>query len=172
MALYEKFGEFDSVEELNRAAVAQRNEGDEEALAILAQENGIDKEDAEDFMDGCVDELATPLMAAVGKLEIEDEQLKLQGVLVDWKDAVVEMCTDDEKMQRAVRKKGKCLRDCMAALLRFAFENKVPVSEEVVKATKVTHNGKEEQMRGPVYLGMPNKHEVKQIVKKYYGVEG
>ena len=172
MALYKKFGEFDSVEELNRAAVAQRNEGDEEALVILAQENGIDKEDAEDFMDGCVDELATPLMAAVGKLKVEDEQLKLQGVLVDWKDAVVEMCTDDEQIQRAVRKKGKSLRDCMAALLRFAFENKVQVSEEVVKATKVTHIGKEEQMRGPVYLGMPNKYEVKQIVKKYYGLEG
>lgn len=66
--MFEKFGEFDSVEELNRAAAAQKAEGDEEALVALAEENGIDKEDAEDYMDDCADELATPLMAAMGKL--------------------------------------------------------------------------------------------------------
>ena len=49
--MFDKFGEFDSVEELNRAAAAQREEGDEEALFLLAKENGIDKEDAEDYMD-------------------------------------------------------------------------------------------------------------------------
>ena len=44
--MFDKFGEFDSVEELNRAAAAQKAEGDEQALVLLAQENGIDKEDA------------------------------------------------------------------------------------------------------------------------------
>ena len=169
--MFDKFGEFDSVEELNRAAAAQAKEGDEEALVALAVENGLDKEDAEDYMDGVTDVLATPLMAAVGKLKVEAEQLKLAGILIDWKDAVAEMSMEDEKLQAAVRRKGKSLRDCLAAMLRYAFENKVQVSAEVVKATKVTHNGKEEPMRGPVYLGIPNKSEVKQIIRKYYGVE-
>lgn len=169
--MFDKFGEFDSVEELNRAAAAQRAEGDEEALVILAQENGLDKEDAEDYMDGVMDILATPIQAAVGKLKIESEELRLQGVLVDWKDAIIEMCMEDEQMQRAVRRKGKYLKNCLAALLKFAFENKVQVSEAVVKATRVMHNGKEEAMRGPVYLGIPSKIEVKQITRKYYGLE-
>ena len=170
--MFDKFGEFDSVEELNRAAAAQKAEGDEQALVLLAQENGIDKEDAEDYMDGAVDELANASMAAIGKLKVEAEQLKLDGVLVDWKEEIVKECIDDEKLARAVRKKGKCLRDCLATMLRFAFENKVQVSDEVVKATKVTHNGKEEPMRGPVYLGMPNRRQVRQLARKYYGLEG
>lgn len=35
--MFEKFGEFDSAEELNRAALAQRNEGDAEAVRALAE---------------------------------------------------------------------------------------------------------------------------------------
>ena len=168
--MFEKYGEFNSYIELNRAAAAQKAEGDEEALIALALENGIDKEDAEDYMDGCTEELCTVTMAAIGKLKVEAVQLKLQGVLVDWKDAIVELCMDDLQMTTAVRRKGRYLRDCLAALLRFAFENKVQVSEEVVRATKVMHNGKEEPMRGPVYLGIPNKTDVKRIVRKYYGL--
>ena len=40
--MWDKFGEFDSAEELNRAAAAQKAEGDREALIMLAEENGID----------------------------------------------------------------------------------------------------------------------------------
>ena len=170
--MFDKFGEFDSVEELNRAAAAQKAEGDEEALVLLAQENGIDREDAEDYMDEAVDVFASTAMAATGKLKVEAEHLKLNGVLVDWKDEIVKECLCDEEMARAVRRKGKCLRDCLATMLRFAFENKVQVSDEVVKATKVTHNGKEEPMRGPVYLGMPNRRQVRQLARSYYGLEG
>lgn len=170
--MFDKFGEFDSVEELNRAAAAQKAEGDEEALMLLAQENGIDKEDAEDYMDGAVDELANACMAAIGKLKTEEEHLKLEGVLADWKEEIVGECIESAAMARAVRRKGKCLRDCLATMLRFAFENKVRVSDEVVKATRVTHNGKEEPMRGPVYLGMPNRRQVRQLARKYYGLEG
>lgn len=168
--MFDKFGEFDSVEEINRSAAAQKAEGDEEALVALAVENGLDREDAEDYMDGVTDVMATPLQAALGKLRVEAEQLKLKGILVDWKEAVEAICSEDEQMQAAVRRKGKYLRDCLASMLRFAFENKVQVSDEVVKATKVTHNGKEEPMRGPIYLGIPNKNEVKMIIRKYYGL--
>ena len=168
--MFDKFGEFDSVEELNRAAAAQKREGDKEALVALAVENGIDKEDAEDYMDGITEELATPLMAALGKLKVEAEDLKIRGILEDWKEAVAELCMEDEQMQAAVRRKGKYMRDYLAAILRFSFENKVQVSDEVVKATRVMHNGKEEPMRGPVYLGIPNKNQVKMIISKYYGL--
>ena len=166
--MFEKFGEFDSVEELNRAAEAQRAEGDEKALVLLAEENGLDKEDAEDFMDGCIPVLATPLMAATGKIWVESESLGLKGVLTDWRDTLLDLCTENEALQAAVRRKGKSLCECMAALIRFAFENKEQVSDEIVRKTKITHNGKEEQMRSPLYLGVPNKTQVKKIILDYY----
>lgn len=166
--MFKKFGEFDSYEELNRAAEAQRAEGDEEALKDIAKENGIDVEDAEDFMDGCVEEFATPLMAAAGKLKIEAVELGLEGVMLDWKDQIVAACVKDEALQIAVRRKKKSLAGCLAVMLRFAFENKVPVSDEVVNITKVTQNGKEVPMRKPVYLGIPNRAQVEKLMRDYY----
>lgn len=166
--MFEKFGEFDSCEELNRAAAAQLAEGDEGAIIVLAKENGIDREDAEDYIGGFCDRLATPLMAAIGKLELEKKDLGIQGVMEDWVNTVISLCQDEEDICRAVRRKGKTLRDCMAALLRYSFENKVQVSDKIVKATKVTHNGKEEPMRGPLYLGIPTQAEAKRIIRGYY----
>ena len=46
--MFDKFGEFDSVEELNKAAAGLKTEGDEESLIALAEENGLTREDAED----------------------------------------------------------------------------------------------------------------------------
>ena len=163
-----KFGVFDSAEELNRAAAAQKAEGDLEALIALAIENGLEKEDAEDYMDGAIDALANPFMAAFGKLKVEAEELQIKGVLGDWKDIIVSMCEENEDMQAAVMRKTKSLKECMAQLIRFSFENKVQVSDEIVKVTKVTHNGKEEPLRAPLYLGVPNRAEVRKIAMKYY----
>ena len=67
--MFEKFGEFDSAEELNKAAKGFKDEEDEENLYKLAEENGIDKEDAEDYWDGETDELASETMAAVGRIK-------------------------------------------------------------------------------------------------------
>ena len=56
----------------------------------------------------------------------------------------------------------------MAELIAFSFENKIQVSDKIVKVTKIEHNGKKEPLRGPLYLGVPNNVEVKRIVEKYY----
>lgn len=166
--MFEKFGEFDSAEEINRAAKAQLEEGGTEAVFAIAEENGLDKEDAQDYIDGYVDELTTPLMAAVGKIELEAKMLKTDGILTDWKNIIVQQCSDDDVFCAAVRKKGKALKHCMASLIRFAFENKVQISDEIVNVTKVMHNGKEEAMRKPLYLGVPNSAEAKRIIREYY----
>lgn len=166
--MFDKFGEFDSAEEINRAAKAQFDEGDEQAIYDIAKENGIDKEDAEDFMDGAFPTLVTIKTAAIGKLKVEAEDLELKGIVEDWKDILVEECTESEQMCIAVRKKGKELKHCIAHLIRFAFENKVQISDKIVNVTKVTHNGKEEPMRKPLYLGIPNKAQVKKIIREYY----
>ena len=67
--MWEKFGEFDSAEEINLAAAAQLAEGDKEAILLIAKENGIDEEDAQDYIDGMAPALCTPMMAAMGKLK-------------------------------------------------------------------------------------------------------
>ena len=166
--MWDKFGEFDSAEELNRAAAAQKAEGDEEALKILAKENGIDPEDTEDYLDGAVEELATPLMAALGKLKVEAEDLKLDGILRDWEACILEQVRKDEQMQAAVRRKGKNLKNCMAAILKYSFEEKVRISDEIVNSTKVIRNGKEEKLRGPVYMGIPDRAKTKELIRNYY----
>lgn len=166
--MFDKFGEFDSAEEMNRAAAAQREEGDEESLIMLALENGIDKEDAEDYIDYCTDEFVTPLMAAVGKLKVEGDDLDLRGIVADWKELIVKECTENERIAIAVRRKQKSMAECMAALIRFSFENKVQVSNKIVDITKVTHNGKTEPMRKPLFLGIPSKQQVKKIISDYY----
>lgn len=168
MALFEKFGEFDSAEEINRAAAAQLAEGDTDAIYALAKENGIDMEEVDDYIDGVTTELCTTLMAANGKLKVEEKELGIKGVLIDWKNGVEQLCLDDEAIAKAVRKKGKSLRDCMAALIKFSFENKVEVSGKIVEVTKVLNHGKLEQLRGPLYLGVPNRAEAKRIITDYY----
>ena len=74
MALFEKFGEMDSAEEIQAAAEGLLNEGDMESLKALAKENGFDEDDVEDWEDFGV--VITPAQAAVGKLMIEADDLK------------------------------------------------------------------------------------------------
>ena len=123
--MFEKFGEFDSWEEINKAAEGQKEEGDLEALKALALENGFEEADAEDYMDGVVPEFCTALLAAESKIRIEKKDLKPEGIMVDWIDYVIKLVSDDEKVCLAVRKKGKSLKGCIGQLLIFVHERKV-----------------------------------------------
>lgn len=109
--LFEKFGEFDGFEELNKAAAGQLEEGDIEALRALAKENGIEADETEDYIEGIVPELVTPMTAALGRLRIEFETFK------SLRDGEKEACVYIAKMvspmliveefAKAVTKKGK-----------------------------------------------------------------
>ena len=164
--MFDKFGEFDSVEELNRAAAAQKAEGDEEALVALAVENGIDREDAEDYIDGCTDTLATPLMAAMGKLRVEIDDLKLNMVLLDWVMELQAECIESEELARAVRKKGKGLDGFIALLADTGFKNKAVVSKRIVEKC----SGELKRIVGSheFYIGIPDKLTRKKLMYKYY----
>ena len=155
-----KDNEINSVEDLNCIAAELKNAGDKNSLLKLAEQYGMDKEDVEDYLDGVVEEFATPLMAAVGKLKHEAAVLGLQGVVKDWEESIEQMCTDDEELCAGVMKSDCKLVECMGKVLRYAFDNKVRVSDEVVKATK--------KLNPPVYLGFPGKAELKKLVIEYY----
>lgn len=134
--MWEKFGEFDSAEELNRAALAQRNEGDTEAVRTLAEENGLDPEDAEDFLDGAVDFLVLPFNAAVGKLTVESKELKLEGVLEDWVNDLIDLCSEDNELSLAVRRKGKELAEYIARIIDEGYEHQIKVDDRIVAKTQ------------------------------------
>lgn len=166
--MFDKFGEFDSYEELNAAAAKQLAQKDTESLKALASENGIDEEDVEDYLNADIPELTTPLTAALGKLKIEKQELGLKGILEDWYEAVTDLCINSEAVRAAVRKKGKRLDACMGRILSRAFEGKVQVSSRILDNTAVQHNGKTEKIRGPLYIGIPCRAEVKKIIEEYY----
>lgn len=154
-----KFGAFDTIEELNRAAAAQLKEGDEEALFALAEENGLEKDDVLDYMDGIAEVLASPLMAAMGKIKLEQEELKCEGFLKDCADSVITECMESEAMCHAVFRKDRSLSGYMGALLKYAFDNKVRIDDRIVKAAK---------LNPPIYLGIPGSTEVQRIIREYY----
>lgn len=159
-----KFGIFNTVEELNRAAAAQKEEGDTEALFALAAENGIAREDAEDYLDGAAEELATPLMAALGKLDTEAAGLKLEGQLKDWKDFVASMCTESAELCSAVFAPGKELVSVLAEGIRHASRNRTVLPDRITELAGIPRNSA---------IGMTGRDELRRIAEEYYlGVKG
>lgn len=158
--MFDKFGEFDSAEEINAAAEGQKDEGDEKALYELAEENGIDKEDVEDYLDGIVPELVTPLMAAYGKLKVEAAELKVYEIMEDWVQYIKIRCSEETAMAEAVRKKGKSLKGCIAELLKWSFKNQYTVDSDILKAAGVNANR--------CTLGIPGMGRAKMIISEYY----
>ena len=116
--MFDIFGEFDSAEEINEAAAAQLAEGDIEAIMTIARENGIDADDAQDYIDGTTDELCSQLMAAFGKIEVEAAELKPKEIIEDWVNYIKKRCTESEDMARAVRSEGKRVKGWIAMLLK------------------------------------------------------
>lgn len=111
--MFDLFGEFDSVEELNLAAEGLLKEGDTESVLRLAEENGLDPEDAEDYIHGESAQLASLSMAAYGRIATDEkenmnqiksqmEQMAMQTILTVLKG----MITDDT-VAAGVMRKGK-----------------------------------------------------------------
>lgn len=126
--MFDKFGEFDSYEELNAAAEKFLKDGDINNIIALAEENGIDQEDAQDYADGCIPELSTIFTAAYGRLEVQ------QRVDIESKKNYVEkmplmvintmlqgMCTSVE-VAAAVMKKGKRIVEIYEAMKAEAIK--------------------------------------------------
>lgn len=158
--MFEKYGEFDSWEELNKAAEGQKAEGDSKALKELAEENGIDEFDAQDYLDGMTDTLCTPLSAALGKLEVEKKDLKPSEIVTDWIDYIQSYVMEDNQMCLAVRKKGKSLIGCIGKLLKWSFSHKYQVDTRIIKASGIINSH--------VEMGIPGMATAKGIIRQYY----
>ena len=158
--MWDKFGEFDSAEEINELAVNLRKEGDADSLKALARENGIDPDLAEAFLDGELLYLCDDMAAAIGKIEIEAAELKPVEIMADWVEYLKARCFEDTETARAVRKKGKSLKGAIAALLTWSFKNQQAVDKDIIKAAGVS--------AGKVTLGIPGMARAKQLMAEYY----
>ena len=156
--MFDKFGKM-SYDELIRTAKAEKEEGDEEALIALAQENGLDREDAEDYMDGLTEVLCTPREAAVARIEMETKELEVSGIWEEWKGCVLEMCMENEDLCCAVCRKNKSLVGLFGKLLKLGFDSKQRVDKRICKEAGLNDN---------IYTGIPTRQQVAETISNYY----
>lgn len=157
--MFDRFGEFDSADEINESAEGLCNEGDIDSLKILAKENGIDEAYVEMYAAGDIPVLCDVASAAIGKLELEAKELKPKEIMEDWLEYIKACCAEDEDMAAAVRKKGKSLKGCIADILMWSFKEKYKVDKDIVKAAGINAR---------VEMGIPGMGTVKRLIKKYY----
>lgn len=158
--MYDRFGEFDSAEEINETAVNLRREGDVESIRVLAGENGIDEDVAAAYVAGDLVHLCDAMTAAVGKVDVEASEMKAGEIMADWADYVKARCFEDMAMARAVRRKDKSLKECIGALLTWSFKHQVPVDKDVMKAAGVS--------AGRCTLGIPGMGTARRLITGYY----
>ena len=156
--MFDKFGKM-SYDELIRTAKAEKEEGDEEALIALAQENGLDQEDAEDYMDDMTEVLCTPMEAAVARIEMEAKDLDTGGIWEEWKSCILELCMEDEDLACAVCRKSKSLLGLFGKLLKLGFDSKQQVDKRICK---------EAGLNDDVYTGIPTRQQVMETIHDYY----
>lgn len=158
--MFDRFGEFDSAAEINETAVNLRKEGDIGSLKVLVKENGIDPDILEVFMAGELLYICDEMTAAIGKIEVEAKEVKCAEIMGDWVEYIKTQCMESREMAKMVRKKGKSLEGCIAKILKWSFDNQIPVDKKIMKAAGVT--------AGRCTLGIPGMATAKKIISGYY----
>lgn len=158
--MFEKFGELNSFGEINELAENLFNEGDTESLKAMAKENGIQNEFVQMYLQGDIPVLCDPLTAAMGKIDVEVEELKPKEIMEDWVEYLRGQCMENEILAYQVRKKGKSLKGCIAALLKWSFSNRQQIDKDIIKAAGISVYN--------VTPGIPGMARAKKIITDYY----
>lgn len=121
--MFEKFGEFDSCEEINMAAQGLYEEGDIKSLHALAKENGLENM-LEIYLEHTPDDITSgevwlcdPISAAIGKLKVEQKEASNWSFLADdvvgiWREIVMMKCSRgrSERKESASKKRPRWWR--------------------------------------------------------------
>lgn len=163
-SLFKIYGKM-SMEELLKKAAELKETGDKKALVNLAKENGLDKEDAEDFINGEVDEFATPVMAAIARLEVEESALEQNDEIVqDWI-SYIKTNSMEKAFALQVMNPEKSIEGCIAKLLEWSFKHSYEIDKSIME--KVEPKIKE-KLPNKIRLGIPGSSTAKLIIHKYY----
>ena len=158
--MFDKFGEMSSYTEINELAANLLQEGDLDNLKELAKENGIPDDYVEMYLEETIPSLCDSASAAIGKIDMECAELKPKELMLDWVEYIKGLCMENEMIAHQVRKKGKTLQGCIAALLTYSFKNQITVSKEIIKAAGVSTS--------KVTFGVPGMAKAKQLIRDYY----
>ena len=93
-------------------------------MRLLAEENGIDLEDAADFMAGDLEQLASEYTAAEGRLKVEEEHSKIPkpAALIIY--GFAKTMLDDPEFCIALMKKGARVDKVWDEIKRRAMEHR------------------------------------------------
>lgn len=150
---------FNSADEINIKAEEFKNLGRKDMVLALAVQNGLDKEDAEDYIAGEMDKLTTPAMAAWGRINIQTKELEVYEIMEDWITYIKQRCLENAVMAKAVMQPDKSIKGCIAELLKWSLKNAKPVDKGILKACSINYN---------VRLGIPGMRTAKETINKYY----
>lgn len=157
--MFEKFGEMSSCTEINELAANLLKEGDIESLKEMAKENGIPDDFVEMYLEEAIPKLCDPATAAIGKLDIECAEINPKELMLDWVEYIKGLCLENEEIALQVRSKEKNLKGCLAALLKYAFKNRVNMDKVIVKMAKISAG---------VEFGIPGMAKAKELIREYY----
>ena len=175
--LFAKYGEFDSAAEINKKAEELFGAGDVDGLRALACENGIPDDYIEMYIGMEIDQLCDDLTAAVGKIDMEVDEMEPVEILSDWADYIRAQCMEDDLFCRQVRRRGKSLEGCMAEIAIWSLINAKPlpkaVTDAMVTAAKehkkeLKAAGIEERWIQYTKMGAPGSARTRQIIREYY----
>lgn len=124
--LFSRFGEFDSVEELNKTAEGLKEEKDFDSLKELAEENGIEKCDVDDYINGITQELAVQITAAMGRLKVELASLDGQAgeMCKFYAKFAEEIAIGRKDVAAGIMKKGARIKGIYDQLYQYASKHK------------------------------------------------
>lgn len=178
--MFDKFGEFDSFEEINEKADEMFNDAtvDSGEIMELARENGIPEEYVSAYLEGDLPFMCDAASAAVGKIEMEREELAIEGLMEDWISYIEAECQENEDLAIAVRRRGKTLKGCIAELVFHSLLNQKAVDKDIMeivekRVKEENINLKKETGMDPGWLkytkaGFPGMGRAKKLIRKYY----
>lgn len=161
--MYEKFGEMSSYIEINELAANLKKEGDIESIRELAKENGLE-DYADDFINNPIEELCGSFEAAYGKIDLEAKELKTKELMNDWVEYIKALCLEDTNICLKVREKGKSLKGCLAKLLKYSYECRAQVDNDIVKEAEISAQR--------VDFGICGMATAKRLIREYYSKGG
>ena len=153
------------------------NAGDLDGLRNLACENGIPDDFTEMYIEGEIEQLCDDQVAAVGKIDMEIDEMKPIEILVDWADYIKAQCMEDDLFCRQVRRRGKSLEGCIAEIAIWSLIHAQPLSDKIIKAMEKAGKEHEKELKAAgieqrwiryTKTGAPGSARTRQIIREYY----
>lgn len=165
--MFDKFGAM-TFNELLSTAEQLKDKGDIKSLTLLAKENGLNELDVDSYLNAIEGKLATPFMAAFGKISVESEALTAKSpesseILDGLKNLVTQALIENSKLRIPVHNPDKHLIECYGQIIKEAARDSYRLPDVLVEAaglpTSIT------------YIGDLPEKKIYKIIANYYGGE-